>query len=128
MPMDYATAGDLLETFRRAWQTFDGDLIVSLFTEDASYHADAFGPPMVGHNAIRAYWNEGAETTREVDMTVERHWVSGDTVLCAFHAGFDETSTGARRRMAGFMTWEMADDGRIEGLREWIVMAPADGG
>ena len=77
MPIDYATAGELLETFGRAWQTFDGDLIVSMFTDDAEYHADLFGPPMVGHNAIRAYWLDGADTTEQVEFTVERHWVVG---------------------------------------------------
>ena len=56
MSIDYAGATDRLETFGRAWETFDGDLIVSLFTEDAEYHADLFAPPMVAHNAIRAYW------------------------------------------------------------------------
>ena len=102
MPIDYATAGERLETFGRAWQTFDGDLIVSLFTEDAEYHADAFGPPMVGHNAIRAYWLDGANTTEQVEFTVERHWVSGDTVLAAWHASYVEKAdrrAGAPRRV-----------------------------
>ncbi len=91
MPIDYAAAGEVLETFGRAWETFDGDLIVSLFTEDAEYHDDAFGPPMVGHNAIRAYWLDGANTTGQVEFTVERHWVSGDTVLSAWHASYHRT-------------------------------------
>ena len=127
MPIDYATAGELLETFGRAWQTFDGDLILSMFTEDAEYHDDVFGPPMVGHNAIRAYWLDGANTTEQVEFTAERHWVSGDTVLTAWHASYVEKSKGARVRLAGFMTWEMAADGRISRLREWAVQAPDAG-
>jgi len=130
MPIDYATASDRLETFGHAWQTFDGDLIVSMFTDDAEYHADPFGPPMVGHNAIRAYWLDGALTTEDVEFDVERHWVSGDTVLAAWHASFVEKATAARVRLVGFMTWEMAPDGRIDRLREWTVTAPtkpADG-
>lgn len=124
MPIAYAAAGDLLETFGRAWQTFDGDLIVSMFTEDAEYNEDPFQPPMVGHNAIRAYWNEGAETTRDVEFTVERHWVSGDTILCAWHASYEERPNSARTRLIGFMTWDMAPDGRIARLREWVRHAP----
>jgi ketosteroid isomerase-like protein len=124
MPIDYAAAGERLERFGRAWETFDGDLIVSLFTEDAEYHDDAFGPPMVGHNAIRAHWLDGANTTEQVEFTAERHWVSGDTVLTAWHASYVERADGARIRLAGFMTWEMSADGRIGRLREWTVQAP----
>lgn len=125
MPIDYATAADRLETFGRAWETFDGDLIVSLFTDDAEYHESPFEAPMIGHNAIRAYWLDGARTTGQVEFTVERHWVSGDTILCAWHASFVEKADDARVRLAGFMTWELAPDGRIAKLREWTVTAPS---
>ncbi len=126
MSIDYATAGDLLETFGRAWETFDGDLIVSLFTEEAEYHDDLFAPPMVGHNAIRKYWLDGAATTEQVEVAIERHWVSGDTVLAAWHAGYVEKGTGERVRLVGFMTWEMAGS-RIARLREWTLRAPTPG-
>ena len=53
--IDYAAAGDWLEAYGRAWMTFDGDAWVALFTEDAEYHEDPFGAPLVGHNALRAY-------------------------------------------------------------------------
>ncbi len=128
MSIDYATAAALLETFGRAWQTFDGDLIVSLFGDDAEYHADPFTAPLVGHNAIRAYWLDGSRTTEQVEFTVERHWVSGETVLAAWHASFVETATAARVRLVGFMTWELATDGRITRLREWTLTAPAVAG
>jgi ketosteroid isomerase-like protein len=125
MSIDYAAAGDRLEMFGRAWQTFDGDLIVSMFTEAAEYHADLFAPPLVGHNAIRAYWLDGAMTTEQVEFTVERHWVAGDTVLAAWHASFVEKADARRVRLVGFMTWELATDGRISRLREWTLTAPA---
>jgi ketosteroid isomerase-like protein len=128
MSMDYAHAGDLLEAFGRAWQTFDGDGIVALFTDDAEYHADLFAPPLVGHNAIRAYWLDGAATTRDVEFTIERHWVSGDTVLCAWHARFLDVATDARVRLVGFMTMEIVTDGRIARLREWTLQAPTTAG
>ena len=76
--IDYAAAGDLLEAYGAAWRTFDGDAWVALFTEDAEYHGDPFGPPLVGHNALRAFLLDSAERQRDVEFTVERHWVSGD--------------------------------------------------
>ena len=86
--IDYAAAGEWLEAYGTAWQTFDGDAWVGLFTEDAEYHEDPFGTPLVGHNALRAYLLEAAASEADVEFTVERHWASGDTLLAAWHAGF----------------------------------------
>ena len=53
--------GELLERYGRAWETFDGDAWVALFTEEAEYHEDPFGSPLVGHNALRAYLLEAPD-------------------------------------------------------------------
>ena len=92
--IDYAAAGDLLEAYGRAWETFDGDAWVAIFTDEAEYHEDPFGAPLVGHNALRAYLLDASASQRDVEFTVERHWVSGDTVLAAWHATFTRRSLG----------------------------------
>ena len=117
--MDHASAGDLLERYKRAWETFDGDAWTDLFTGDAEYKRDPFEPPMVGSNAVRAYLLQLAETQDQVEMTVERHWVVGATALAAWHASYVGVPTRVRVRLAGFMTLEIAEDGRISRLREW---------
>jgi ketosteroid isomerase-like protein len=119
MTLDHAAAGDLLERYGRAWQSFDGDAWTALFTDDIEYHEDPFEPPMVGHNAVRAYLLEAAGQQEQVEFTVERHWVAGPTVLAAWHASYVRRSDQARVRLAGFMTVEIADDGRIARFREW---------
>ncbi len=86
--MDHASAGDLLDRYKHAWETFDGDAWTDLFTEDAEYHEDPFEPPLVGSNALRAYLLEAAQRQDQVEMTVERHWAAGDTVLAAWHASY----------------------------------------
>jgi ketosteroid isomerase-like protein len=119
MTVDHASAGDLLERYRRAWETFDGDAWTSLFTEDAEYREDPFEPPLVGSNALRAYLLQAAEMQDQVEMTVERHWAVGETVLAAWHASYVRRSGRARVRLAGFMTLEVTSDGRIRRFREW---------
>jgi len=119
MTLDHAAAGDLLERYAHAWEAFDGDAWTALFTEDAEYHEDPFEPPLVGHNALRAYLLDAAEAQDQVEMTVERHWVVGPTVLAVWHAGFVRRTDRSRVRLAGFMTLEIADDGRIARFREW---------
>lgn len=117
--VDQASAGDLLERYERAWETFDGDGWTDLFTKDAEYHEDPFEPPMVGSNALRAYLLQAAEAQDQVEMTVERHWVVAATILAAWHASYVRRSDRTRVRLAGFMTLEIADDGRISRFREW---------
>jgi ketosteroid isomerase-like protein len=125
--MDYAAGGELLERYKTAWETFDGDAWVDLFTEDAEYHGDPFAEPLVGHNALRAFMLESAERQRDVDFTVERHWVSGSTVLAAWHVAWTARADGRLVRWAGFMTADVADDGRISRFRAWALPAPANG-
>jgi ketosteroid isomerase-like protein len=122
--IDYAVAGDLLARYGVARRTFDGDDWVALFSDDAEYHVDPFAAPLVGHNALRAWLNGAAEAQRDVEFTVERHWVSGSTVLAAWHASWIGIADGVRARSAGFLTAEIAPDGRIARCREWSVMAP----
>jgi ketosteroid isomerase-like protein len=118
MSLDYAAAGELLERYGRAWETFDGDAWVDLFTDDVEYLADPFEAPLVGHNAVRAYLNDAAERQDEVAFTAERHWVADPMVLVAWHAGYVQRSDRAHVRLAGFMTLEVRD-GKIARLREW---------
>jgi ketosteroid isomerase-like protein len=117
--VDHAAAADLLDRYRRAWEAFDGDAWTDLFTADAEYHEDPFEPPLVGSNALRAYLLDAATTQEQVEMTVERHWVAGSTVLAAWHASFVRVPSRQRVRLAGFMTLEIAEDGRIGRFREW---------
>jgi ketosteroid isomerase-like protein len=122
--IDYAAAGELLEAYGHAWETFDGDSWVAIFTEDAEYHEDPFGAPLVGHNALRAYLLDASSSQRDVEFTVERHWVSGTAVLAAWRATFTRQASGRLVRLAGFMTAEVASDGRIARFREWARYGP----
>jgi ketosteroid isomerase-like protein len=126
--IDYARAGDLLEAYGRAWQTFDGDAWIALFADDAEYHEDPFGAPLVGHNALRARLLDAAASQRDVDFTVERHWVSGETILAAWHLTFARRPSGEIARRAGFLTAEVAPDGRIQRFREWWMVPSGTAG
>lgn len=122
--IDYAAGGELLERYKRAWETFDGDEWVALFTEDAEYDGDPFGSSLTGHNALRAFMLQSAETQRDVEFTVERHWVSGSTVLAAWHASWTNRADGRHVRVSGFTVADVAPGGRIRRFREWRLLAP----
>jgi len=118
MTVGYAEAGELLAAFARAYETFDGDLVVSLFSADAEYHVGPFSPPIVGHNALRAHWLSLAARQDQVEFTIERHLVSGDTIVAIWHLGYVLREDGGRRRASGVMVLDTSH-GLIERLREW---------
>jgi len=125
MTIGYTEAGDLLADFARAYETFDGDLVVSLFSDDAEYHEGPFSPPLVGHNAIRAYWLASAETQDQVEFTIERHLVSGDTIVAIWHLSYVLREDGGRRRASGVLVLD-TDNGKIGRLRQWWHERRAD--
>ena len=121
MTTSYAAAHDLLEALVRARIDQDGDALTALFTPDAEALLDPFATPLAGHNALRAYLLAAADAERWYDLTIERHWVSGDTVLAAWHASWTRRSDEAKVRQAGFLSAEVGGDGRIVRLRLWTV-------
>jgi limonene-1,2-epoxide hydrolase len=60
----------IMGVYGRAWETRDADLVLSVFTEDATYQENPFSKPMAGHAAIRHYWEEATGPHREVQF----HW------------------------------------------------------
>jgi ketosteroid isomerase-like protein len=121
MTISYAAAHDLLESFVRARAGYDGDALTALFTPDAQMVVDPFATPLAGHNALRAYLLAAADAERWYESAIERHWVSGDTALAVWHAGWTRRSDEAKVRQAGFLSAEVGGDGRILRLRLWTV-------
>ncbi|HEY5628353.1 MAG TPA: nuclear transport factor 2 family protein [Candidatus Limnocylindrales bacterium] len=121
MTIAYAAAHDLLDAYVRARTTYDGDAFTALFTLDAEMTPDPFATPLAGHNDLRAYLLAAAGAERGYDLAIERHWVSGDTVLAAWHASWTRPADEAKLRQAGFLSAEVGEDGRIGRLRLWTV-------
>ncbi|HYO42430.1 MAG TPA: nuclear transport factor 2 family protein [Candidatus Limnocylindrales bacterium] len=121
MTITYAAGHDLLNALVRARLAYDGDAYTALFAEHAEVVMDPFAPPLAGYNALRAYLNDAADAERYFDLAIERHWVSGDTVLAAWHASWSRRSDEAKVRQAGFLAAEIGEDGRIVRLKQWTV-------
>lgn len=121
MTLTYAAGHDILEAFVGARMRYDGDAFTRLFGDEATVTLDPFAPPLAGHNALRAYLLEAAETERHLDLAIERHWVSGDSILAAWHASWNRPADEAKVRQAGFLAADVGSDGRIVRLRLWTV-------
>jgi len=121
MTVSYAEAYDLLEALRAARLRYDGDAWVECFDATAELVLNPFEPPLAGHNALRAYLLSAADTELDYDLAVERHWVSGSTILAAWHASWNRRADEAKVRQAGFLSAEVGEDGRILRLKQWTV-------
>lgn len=119
MSIDYGAAGDLLERYAAAMVQSDGDAATELFAEDCEIRLDPFAPPLVGHLDLRSYLLRSADEQRQPDLTIERHWVVGETILAAWHASHVRASDGTRVHLAGFLVMEVTGSGRVSRMRQW---------
>lgn len=118
MTFTYADGGALLDRFVAARTGYHGDDWVALFAPEGELRLDPFADPLVGHNALRAYLNTAAEAETHYELTIERHWVAGETLLAAWHASWTPAAAGDRVHVAGVLAAEVRD-GAIVRLRQW---------
>jgi uncharacterized protein (TIGR02246 family) len=110
---------DVLDTYIRAWQSQDPDLIVTIFTPAATYHERVLSEPIPDREAIRAYW-ETKVVQAQANITCEllNVYTDGDTVIAEWLAEFDDLAQGVRKRMREIAVLEF--EGRqIASLREY---------
>ncbi len=112
---------DLLARYRRAREARDVDAMMELYREDADLRVDPFQDHLTGDLAIRAHWNDVAATQANVEFDAERTWVSGSTVLAAWHGAWTVRSNADRVRGRGFATFELDGEGRIVRERHWTL-------
>lgn len=116
MTKDEATA--LLHTYGEAWVTRDPELIVTIFTEDATYN-DPKEPENVGRDAIRNYWvSKVVGEQKDISFHLRHVWVDGDTVIAEWDAEFTDTKRDLRIKMTEVAIFT-AQDGKFSALREY---------
>ena len=109
---------NLLEIYGKAWETRDPELILTIFTSDATYD-DPKEPQNFGHDEIREYWiSKVIGEQEQIHFTLLNTWIDGETVIAEWHATFTDT----KRRLAVDMH-EVAifgvRDNKFSSLREY---------
>lgn len=71
---------DVLAVYIRAWETQDPDLIVTIFTERATYHERVLEAPIPNRDAIRQYWaTKVAQEQANIKAKLLNVYLDGDT-------------------------------------------------
>ncbi len=85
----------------RAWEAGDADAATALFRDDISYQEDPFAAPMVGREAVRAYWAEVPQMQRDIRFGFETLAVTDDGGVFHWWASFTRIASGATVRLDG---------------------------
>ena len=110
---------ETLETYIRAWEDQDPDLITTIFTEDATYHERVLGEPIRSRGAIREYWQSKVVGSQaRINVSLLSLYLDDDTAIAEWRAEFDDKRQGHRKRMIEIAVLEFRD-GRIASLREY---------
>ncbi len=115
--MDHDALAAWLDAYQQAWEERDPDQIVRIFTEDAVYRERTWEPPAVGHDGIRAYWEDATAPQRDVHFGATI--LSIDPAVVHWTADFARPAHGSRGQLDGVFLLEFAGDGRCSHLREW---------
>ncbi|MFE3195409.1 nuclear transport factor 2 family protein [Nocardia sp. NPDC059240] len=107
----------VIDTYFQAWERQDPALIITIFTENATYAERAFEQPHRGHNGIAAYWKDkvvGDES--DIRCRLLSLYLEGETAIAEWEAEFADR--GVRKIMREVAILEFDGD-RIASLREY---------
>ncbi|BBX11272.1 MULTISPECIES: nuclear transport factor 2 family protein [Mycobacteriaceae] len=110
-----------IDTYLRAWMQQDPDLIVTIFTDDATYHERVLQEPIRTRAGIRDYWRtKVVEGQADIDARLLNLYTAtdGTTVIAEWEATFDDRVQGQRKRMREVAILEFAGE-QIASLREY---------
>lgn len=110
---------DVVDTYIRAWTKQDPDLILTIFTEPATYHERVLSEPISRHEGIRAYWqSKVVESQANIGCELLSLYVDGETAIVESEARFDDLVKGGRKRMREVALLEFEGE-LIASLREY---------
>lgn len=91
---------DVVDLYVKAWVEQDADLIVTIFTEAATYHERAFDAPIRTRAGIREYWQRKViESQAEITCDVLNLYVDGTTAIVEWDVEFNDLAERVRKRM-----------------------------
>ncbi len=106
----------LADTFAKGWAKPDLDLLLSVFTEGATFSETPFASPSVGIDAIRRYWADVPYHQSEISVNTGEVFVVGPWFSTEFKSVFRRRRTGEWVEAKGAIFCE-TDGERITEMR-----------
>ncbi|WP_166433986.1 nuclear transport factor 2 family protein [Roseovarius spongiae] len=112
-----------LDHYGEAWIKGDPEQITTLFTETASYRETPFDDALIGRDAIKSYWQEGAADAQEnVEFSSQVWAVDSATAVAGWQAKFTRKQSGVKVELDGAFRLKfkmISGDLLCESLEEW---------
>ena len=109
----------VVDTYIRAWVEQDPDLIVTIFTETATYHERVLDEPIRDHTGIREYWQTKVlRSQRNITCELLNLYLEGNTAIAEWQAEFDDLEQQVRKQMREIAVL-VFEGNRISSLREY---------
>lgn len=116
--MDAAALDIWLENYRHCYENGDADLLVSLFTEDATYQEHPFMELVHGRDFHR-FWSDVVNGALERHIHFRVFCVNEGEAVVNWLADAVQVKTGKHREGDGVFHLTFAENGRCSRLREW---------
>jgi ketosteroid isomerase-like protein len=137
--MDRTSVQDWLDRYVEAWKTYDPDLVVSLFAEDATYRYHPYDPEtdvLRGREAIVRDWIEpqGNAANRDQPGTYDGKYevfaIDGDRAVATGWSRYwtDATRTTLEQTYDNVYLLRFDGDGRCTAFTEYFMAKPAAAG
>jgi limonene-1,2-epoxide hydrolase len=111
-------ATELIAVYGKAWEERDADLILSVFTPEATYFDPREGTQN-GHAGIKAYWESKViGSQKDIVFKLLNVWIDGDNVIAEWNATFTDTQRNLFIDMTEVAIFGVEGD-KFSSLREY---------
>jgi hypothetical protein len=112
------------DRYAAAWRAADPAAAARLFTPDAAYTSDPFGPGIRGREAIADYWAQATGDQADLDLQIGTPVIDGDRAAVEWRATFERGA--AVVSLAAVLMVRFDGGGLCCDLREFWRQRPAD--
>jgi ketosteroid isomerase-like protein len=124
--LELETFNAWLETYGRASRENDAQASAALFAPNAHYYETPFDEPMIGRDAIRKYWEMGAQRLKDKESTYEILSIRGNTGIARWQSRFTDFASGRRLALDCLFLVEFDENDLCRVFREWWHVKPLE--
>ena len=113
------TFSSWLEAYSKASIHNDPQVLEKLYARNAEYYETPFDTPMIGRDAIRKYWEIGAQTLKDKEASYEVLSIRDNLGIARWRSKFTDINSGKRLLLDCIFLIEFNDDDQCSVFREW---------
>lgn len=108
-----------LEAYGRASMENNPRASAELFAQNAEYYETPFAKPMIGRDAIRKYWEVGAQALKDKESRYEILSVKDNLGIARWQSHSTDINSGRRLALDCIFLVEFDDHDLCRVFREW---------